>query len=47
MLKIQQSRMIMKKVPSRRARCVDSGGMFGFQNGLRMRKLRHSEVLWK
>ena len=34
-------------MPLRRSRRAESDGMFGFSNGLRMRKIAHYEVLIK
>ena len=37
--------MFLKPSPLRRSRHVESNGMFGFSNGLCMRKILHSKVL--
>ena len=39
--------MLLKPMPLRRSHRAESGGIFSFSNGHCMKKLSHSEHLWK
>jgi hypothetical protein len=44
---IQSSWIHKKPVPLHSARRANSGGIFGFENGVSMRELPQSEVMYK